>query len=79
MRHHRVALLVVVWTVVAAGPLHAQSERPGTRVWLSLGLALARVSAKGFPGTSYELYRTVGLPVVLEAGKADVVSPFLIH
>lgn len=36
--HHRLPLFVMVWTVVAAGPLHAQSEGPGTRVWLSLGL-----------------------------------------
>ncbi len=134
----RVTLLVLVWTVVAAGPIHAQSEELGTRVWLSLGLGggaaqelnvdgtlafqanaqwgrhhvalralgmgdvgsfpdgsddsvtevsllygrrrawsfgyvaaaagLANVSAKGLPGTSNEVHRTVGLPVVLEAG-----------
>ena len=52
MRHHRVALLVVVWTVVAAGPLHAQSERPGTRVWLSLGLALEPQKIGGRPAAA---------------------------
>ncbi len=134
----RWAVVVLASTGLAAGAVHAQSERPGTRVWLSLGLGggvaqeldvdgtvsfqataqwrthhvvfralgmgdigsfpdgsddsveevgvlygrrrawsfgyvaasagLAGVSAKGFPGASREIRRTVGVPLALEAG-----------